>query len=276
MMRFSACVAFATCLSLVAGCNVFESFYEEGTSDDPEVLLDDARYALQKGDAAKAVVFLEKAYEKDSSNVEVRTELASALLQANDIDVLLLKDLAEYMTDGAGTGAGKGGFSSACTFFGSPDAAARLQMELQPAYLSIVEHSEILDRVVTLVSGLAETGDDLSENQLAGLFTARAIANLSVALRVVVNAVVQAEGAIYAIGGGLGYCAPNELALDTIETAIVCRALPHVDQAVESLDARQAILASDDSEFFELVQDVRDDIGASVTATCDADVRVAG
>ncbi|MEX1055608.1 MAG: tetratricopeptide repeat protein [Rhodothermales bacterium] len=80
---------------LLGACNVFEGLYEEGTSEDTEVLLTDARSAIQDGRVDDAVEHLSKAHENEPDNVEVRAELASALLAQNNIDIMLIKDLAD-------------------------------------------------------------------------------------------------------------------------------------------------------------------------------------
>jgi tetratricopeptide (TPR) repeat protein len=271
-------------LFMSAGCNVFEPFYSEGASDNPDVLLDDARYALMNGDPDKAVSILEKAYAIDSTNTEVRVELASALFQANGIDLLMMKDLAEFITESSGSAgafAGKNpdknfGNPLACSFVGTSSDYQALQFETEPAYLTIIEHSAVIDRVAALIEGIADTGDDLSANARANQQMTRAIANLAAAIKLITGAAEQAGGGIYTIGNGVGYCAPDEVALQALEATIICEAVPYLDRAVEALAARQAILDSDDAEFFELVQDVRDDIAASITATCGIDVRITG
>ena len=80
---------------VLGACNVFEGLYEEGESEDPTVLLNDARSALQDGRVDDAVSHLTVALEKAPENVEVRAELASAILVQNNVDVMLIKDLAD-------------------------------------------------------------------------------------------------------------------------------------------------------------------------------------
>ncbi|MDZ4702096.1 MAG: tetratricopeptide repeat protein [Rhodothermales bacterium] len=267
-------------LFVSAGCNVFEPFYSEGASDDPEVLLDDARYALQNGDPDKAVTFLEKAYEIDSTNTEVRVELASALFQANGIDLLMMKDLAEFITeqsDDTGAFAGKHPVDPlVCSFVGSSADYQALQFDTEPAYLTIIEHGAVIDRVAALIEGIADTGEDLGANAQANRQMTRAIANLSVAIKLITRAAEQAGGGIYPLRNGIGYCAPDQLTLQALQATIICDAVPYLNRAVQALGARQAILSSDDTEFVELVQDVRDDLTASITATCGIDVRITG
>ena len=89
-------IVFTVALAILVGaCNVFEGLYDEGTSENTQVLLTDARAAIQDGRVDDAVDHLTKAHENEPDNVEVRAELASALLTQNDIDVMLIKDLAD-------------------------------------------------------------------------------------------------------------------------------------------------------------------------------------
>ena len=94
---------FALTLFIIAGCNAFEFMYEEGNSDDPDIILDDARIALQNGDTEKAIELLEKALDKAPDSQEIKIELASALFQHRDIDLLVMKDMADYISNSDAT-----------------------------------------------------------------------------------------------------------------------------------------------------------------------------
>ena len=99
-------------LVLATGCNVYEGFYEEGASDDPEVLLEDARIAMQRNEPDKAVDHLRKALSKadKGSTVEKRVQikLASAILQTQEINALTLSRMARTFSSEANkAGAGK-------------------------------------------------------------------------------------------------------------------------------------------------------------------------
>lgn len=88
--------ALATFISLsLAACNVFDGLYEEGGSGEPGELLEDARIATQDGRIDDAVDYLREAHEKEPQSIEVRVSLASALLTQNEIDVMLIAELAE-------------------------------------------------------------------------------------------------------------------------------------------------------------------------------------
>ena len=103
-------VAGVLAAALVLGaCNVFEGLYEEGESEDPKVLLNDARAAIQDGRVDDAVAHLSVAHEKEPDNIEVRAELASAILVQNEVDVMLIKDLADDIRLALEGGASKSG-----------------------------------------------------------------------------------------------------------------------------------------------------------------------
>lgn len=96
--KLSIISAFALAVSIslsLAACNVFDGLYEEGGSGEPRELLEDARIATQDGRIDDAVEYLREAHEKQPESIEVRVSLASALLTQNEIDVMLIAELAE-------------------------------------------------------------------------------------------------------------------------------------------------------------------------------------
>lgn len=112
----------------ITGCNVYEGLYEEGTSEDPEVLMEDARIAVQQDKPEEAVDHLRKALEltEDNSALQKRVQikLASAVLLVHDIDVLSFSRIARNLTGDDQTSAvintGKSQ-SQACLFPASHD-----------------------------------------------------------------------------------------------------------------------------------------------------------
>ena len=126
---------------LVAGCNIFEGFSEPGTSDDPEVLIEDADLALQQGQPQKALAYLEKAVERDPNHARARAKLAVVQLQAHDIDVLTLKGLVDGFREEAGGQAGKGASDGeVCLYEPSPGLTAT-----PFSYLTSPEYQRISD-----------------------------------------------------------------------------------------------------------------------------------
>ncbi|MFQ5568907.1 MAG: hypothetical protein ACE5G0_04480 [Rhodothermales bacterium] len=89
-------------VSLVFGCNVYEGLYEEGDSDNPEELLQDARIALQQDRPSDAVLHLRKALpltsENDLLHKRIQIKLASAVLQVQGINMMTLTHIARNLT----------------------------------------------------------------------------------------------------------------------------------------------------------------------------------
>lgn len=90
------------CVLLIAGCNVYEGLYEEGASDNPEVLLEDGRNALQQKRPTEAVAYLRKALEKAQDKPVLRKQieikLATAVLQEYEIDALSFSRIARKLS----------------------------------------------------------------------------------------------------------------------------------------------------------------------------------
>lgn len=80
---------------LVGGCNVFDISDAEPNSVD--ALLADARTALVAGETSRAVQLLERAFEKDTTDIRVRVELGNALYVDRGIDVFVLRAAAERL-----------------------------------------------------------------------------------------------------------------------------------------------------------------------------------
>ncbi len=102
MKRTSTFTVFLLAL-LLAGCNVFEGAQEEGTSNDPEILLLDAEAALQRNEPDLAVQYLERAEALEPENtalgLRIRAKLSTALLRSVDVDILTIHQLATPFTD---------------------------------------------------------------------------------------------------------------------------------------------------------------------------------
>ena len=151
------CILYTTILALslsVAACNVFDGLYEEGVSSDPEVLLSDGRTALQDGRIDDAVVHLAKAHDKQPANIEIRVELASALLTQHKIDVLLISDLADEIGAGEDGPSKQGGCSEerSCHFdCFAAKSATPFSYRDSDAYLRLEETLDVLEQVDELV-----------------------------------------------------------------------------------------------------------------------------
>jgi hypothetical protein len=193
-------------LALVtSGCNVFESLYTEGESNDPKVLLQDAAAAIRKNEPAKAVTILEKAFQKEPDNPKVRVELASALLAANNIDVLDIVALYENISKDVSGSAGTGAFSKTanhCTFNDATIGTPAVRT-FDPSYRGLqdlLSKAPVIARVVTLVqpilpAALTATPYDVPEMTraqaqqfAAGIKTATGLTDAQVANLLLINA----------------------------------------------------------------------------------------
>lgn len=103
-------LTFVLLFVLVAGCNVYEGLYEEGESDSPDVLLQDARIALQQDRPEEAVDHLRKALtftpaDDPRLRKQIQIKLASAVLQVQAINALNLERIADIMSRSTSSGA---------------------------------------------------------------------------------------------------------------------------------------------------------------------------
>ena len=85
----------------LGGCNVFDGLSPEPSSVD--ALLADARTALAAGTPSRAVQLLERAYDRDSTDVRVRIELGNALYAERGLDVFTLRAAAEHLVGASGS-----------------------------------------------------------------------------------------------------------------------------------------------------------------------------
>lgn len=122
-------------------------------------LLTDARTALAGGNPARAVQLLERAFEKDSSDVRVRIELGNALYSERGLDVFALRAAAVHLVGrsdssaSSTTGTASGGMD-VCTDGDRPDPDteryARIPMEADPLR-RLRERAAVVERVRRLV-----------------------------------------------------------------------------------------------------------------------------
>ncbi len=266
-------VVLSISLLIVSGCNAFEFMYG-GDSDEPDVLLDDARIALQSGDAEKAIGLLEKALEKAPENSEIRIELSSALFQANDIDLLVMKDLAEFISE-TPAAAPKAGAThvDACNFREDISITTVLDFTQDEAFQLLYENAEVLERALELLQDVLD-GDGLTslpDNILSNAHLMRAISNLAMAVIDINTYAELAQVSLHWLPrGGVGYCAVDQETLTQFETFVLCEKMPAIDQAVEDLVSRQALFSDVDSELVSAVSDARSEIANSITASCGA------
>jgi hypothetical protein len=248
-----------------AACNVFEGFYDEGTSTDVDVLLGDASMAMQRGDYRKAVEILENAHAVDPAHAVVRVDLASALFRANNISVLDILNVADHIRNGdVPEWAGKSA-STSCSFQGgivrgefryeeveafdklldNEATFARvsdLLYPLVPSILNVLRVGEEYDRELIL-ENLRSTG--LTKHRIDSML-------LTFALSVVVDSYILIFNTLPDVtwyhledGSGrdsIGYCVSSEEARETIENLSAC-AIRRLARGVIALDLRLASLA---------------------------------
>ncbi len=267
-------VVLSLCLLIATGCNAFEFMYSED-SDEPEVLLDDARIALQNGDAEKAIDLLEKALERAPEDPEIRIELSSALFQANDIDLLVMKDLAEFISETPATSTISSAITAAkhtaaCNFSDGV-STTMIDFSQDPAYLLLLDNVDVLARALELLFDTLESeeAERLSENIRSNAHLMRAISSMAMA---VIEIKLQADAAQATLhrlsNGGIGYCASDDAALEQLERFIVCEKLPDINLAVNDLIRRQSLFSTSDSELVDAVSSARDEITRTISASC--------
>lgn len=142
---------------LVGGCNVFD-----GTAPGPDTLdelLTDARTALAEGNSAQAVELLERAFEKDSTDVRVRIELGNALYSERGLDVFVLRAAADHLVEPSDSSASSTGRASTdntdvCTDGARPASAAERYVRIPMGADSLrrlAERTSVVERVRGLV-----------------------------------------------------------------------------------------------------------------------------
>jgi hypothetical protein len=134
---------------LLAGCNVFEGAFSEGT--DAEVLLEDARHARTSGDLEKAIRLFEKALVSAPSHPVVRFELASTLMRRDKLDLLTLEAALSHLQNATGTGSARSAQDQVCTF-GLLDSAEPFDPTNFEAFDQISNARPTIKRVLELLN----------------------------------------------------------------------------------------------------------------------------
>ena len=263
---------FALSLFVIAGCNAFEFMYEEGNSDNPEIILDDARIALQNGDTEKAIELLEKALEIAPENPEIKIELTSALFQHEDIDLLVMKDLADYISNAPGPSTGKtASHSSVCTFDENISTTRVLEFDNESAYLLLQENADILERASALLRDNLnlQATPELGTNLASNAYLMRSIATMGAAVLAIKERADSLGATLHQRNSGsIGYCAPAPAAVSEIESFVLCEQLPIFDAAIDDLFNRQQLLGQEDSELVDAVENARDELANAASLSC--------
>lgn len=143
----------------VGGCNVFD--VSGGSPNTVDALLSDAQTALATGETTRAVRLLERAFEKDSTDVRVRVELGTALFADRGLDLFVLRRATEHLVEpSSGSAAAPERQAntlpkaSVCTDGARPEAASEryraVPLDADPLG-RLAEHRSVLERVRRLV-----------------------------------------------------------------------------------------------------------------------------
>ena len=284
---------FALLLAPLAACD------ETGAvSDDVDVVVDDAVVARQQGDYATAVTLLEGALADEPSNPEVRVELATTLLERDDVDLLDIERIGTFLTNAAGVAngsAGAAGRTAACAAASDPTAeafdptdvgdfdalvgalqtiarAGELLSTVIPAELqgfdictSIADGAFVYDRAGVLADLRAQ---GLSDGQVAQALAVNALNSFIDAYLFVTTEVAQQTTWYRLADGSITVCVDDEAAFE----ADTRSAIAGFGEAVLSLDARAALLGSSSvaAEIVEIALDAYEDVRDAIADYCDA------
>lgn len=269
---------------LVAGCddNVFDGLNSEGTSDDPQVLLADARAALAKGDTTQAIDYLERAHDVAPENAEVRVELVGTKFEKNNVDLIAIREIAEYIADGSKAlrTAKNADADYYCSFDEEPGET--FDFAEAPAYQRLVGLSDLFDEAITLLGDLDASEVDLSEELTARMLLMRAFTRAFQTIVAVDQEVKEIEVDLFRLSNGdIGVCADasefNSVSdaqqiVDEIEQIIDCTLLPGYEQAIDDLRTRNELLRGNlDSLILDTMGEALDAMRNSINGDCTAD-----
>lgn len=243
-------------VSIVAllGCNAFEDV--QPTPSSVEALLADARTEMTKGNHRRAVRLLETAFDRDSTHIAVRIELASALYAVKGLDAFTVRAAIEHMNGEGASLASEGAVGTICTV-GADSAGTPVRLRGisfgDDAIQAIVEERKTLRRVSRLVvqGGLRERADAFTR-EAAGVrakgYLLAALTRISLRLGAVERAVRETGGNLFVVADGLlpAFIACGE-ALNTvarIERAL-CREQQGAQRAVSWLQVRNDLVGSE-------------------------------
>ena len=255
--RLAILLVFCTTL-LLSGCNVFETFYEEGTSSSAEVLMQDARAALERGDTEKAKAYLERAHENDPENAEVRVELSAVELRSSDVTILRIKELADYVQE-ASAEAGQGAVQADARMeahgtyaFNNTNRTCNFDQARYPnppvfdytaleAFERIKQREAVLARVQELLREV--DGASLERRQHARLLLMDAIVRIARTVLTLQDAADRAGVTLYRLSNdAIGACANAGAVLEAFEGVLKCELVADLVRARDGLQQRLDLL----------------------------------
>ncbi|MGI9174145.1 MAG: hypothetical protein ACR2GR_02340 [Rhodothermales bacterium] len=253
-----------------SACNTFEGFYEEGGSDDPAVLIQDAKFAMQAGAPEDAIAYLEKAIEQAPAESPIETraqmQLATALLQSSEVGVLTLEEMARDLSDQfeaqGGAVAFKGASSAGfCSFPSVHTDTVRINLRDIEGYDEIHRSADVLARVQRLVNDVLDfdaahpgptydidahidslrnqegyTDEEIAETLLNG-----SVAYMGASYDILADQSADVEWYAVTPPGSadayLGYCAPSEARVEEVKAEAACQ-MGNIGFSVDLLRAR--------------------------------------
>ncbi|MEZ4700035.1 MAG: hypothetical protein R2834_06875 [Rhodothermales bacterium] len=234
---------------LQAGCNAFAPFQDEGGSDAIADLLVDARIALDTGDTAAAVSYMERALPRSGDRLDVRTLLSEALVQRDTIRLFDVVSLSR--TIGFDDGAEKepfipAGAAPACSFSPSAIPSSPLSLIDEPAYAALEPRLQVMRRIKSLLDVPMPANDGPETTLLlARAYQIRALVHLSLALVEVQKTAEATTATLHRLpSGGIGYCADSQEEMSMMTAYVACRTADDLDEAATSATARAQLFES--------------------------------
>jgi hypothetical protein len=285
----SAALLVAALLPL-AGCD------ESGLATDEASVIGDAQIARQNGDYGTAVALLEDALERNPSSVPVRSELGATLLEREDLNLLDLDRISQFVVEGPGGSplttapAGRGG---TCAFTNDPTATP-FDPTAVDGFPQIAASQSAIDSVLALIepvlpaalrtfSPCTTIGADgqlvydqagaaaqlratgMTDAQISQLLATNALARFLDAYLFVTTEVPQQTSWYRLADGSIGVCATDEDALvEQTEEAIST-----LGTALLSLDTRARAFGGT-TDLVDLALDAFDDIREALGDYCAA------
>lgn len=266
---------------LLAGCNdnLFSGLHSEGTSDDPDVLLADAQAALAKGDTAQALDYLRRAHDLNPDHAEVRVTLIGTQFEQQDVDLLTIRQIGEYIANGTKAARAKSDPNYICSFDGDPAGYATVDFMDAPAFSRLAGLTELFDDAETLLGDVDVSEVELSNNLKARLLIIRAFTRAFRTFRAIDQEVKAMGVQLFRLpGNDIGVCADAsqltsisdaQATVDQIEEIITCTLLPGYEQAIDDLRTRNELLnGSEDNVLLDVMSEALDALRNNLDATC--------
>ena len=289
-MTFRAAFATLAVVALLplAGCD------ESGLAIDEASVIGDAQVARQNGDFATAVELLQGALDRNPTSAPVRTEFAATLLARQDLNLLDLDRIAQFVVDGTGglaTAPATGNRGGTCGFATDPtatpfdptaidgfpdieasrsaiDSVLALIEPVLPASLrsfdvcvTIGPDGQLVYDAAAAAAQLRATG--LTDAQISQLLATNSLARFLDAYLFVTLDVPQQTSWYRLADGGIGVCATDEDALLTQTEA----AVETLGTAMLSLDTRARSFGGA-TDLVDLATDAFDDIREALGDYC--------